>query len=173
MNFMGLSLSFQPNLSESFQNNLFLMNNQIRVIHPEFFPQGCLTVDFTNNKIGTDGMPEEWNEGIEEINLSKNRIQEIDFIQWPSTLKKLNLSFNPLLRIPYGLPNSLVELDLQGTDIQDLENIPSSVQVIHVNGCKLDVKDVPETCEIKGLFQPCTRSEKEQEHVRDIHGWGC
>ena len=170
---MGLSLSFQPNLSESSQHNLFMMNNHIRVIHPEFFPLDCKSVDFTNNKIGTDGMPEEWTEGIEEINLSNNRIQEIDFIQWPSTLKKLNLSHNPLTKIPYGLPNSLIELDLQGTKIQDLENIPQSVEIVHVNGCCVDILDIPENCVIKGLFQPCTRSNKEQEHVRDIHGWGC
>ena len=173
MNFLGLSLPFQPNLSESYHSDLIMMDNKIRVIYPEFFPVDCKSVNFQNNKICTDGMPEEWPEGIEHINLSKNQIQEIDFIQWPSTLQTLNLSYNPLAKIPFGLPPSLRELDIQGTKIQNLKNIPSSVQVIHVNGCPLDILDVPESCEIKGLFQPCASSTKEQEHVRDIHDWGC
>lgn len=170
---MGAYLQFQPSLAESSAKDVLMNDNRIRVIYPELFPLECEFVNFSKNQIYSDGVPDEWPEGIEEINLSKNKISELDVIRWPSTLKRLNLSYNPLTRVPVGLPPSLVELDIRGTKIQEVTNVPDSVQNVYVYGCPVDLVQVPETCTLKGLFEPCSSVNKKQEHVRDIDAWGC
>ena len=175
LNFIGTRLSFQPNLSESSQYNLMFNHNNISVIYTEFFPELCKHVDFTDNKICSDGMPYEWPESVESIFLDYNNIQEIDTIRWPTNLRHLSIRYNPLKQIPFGLPNSLETLDIEGTKVTNIPEgiLPESLKTLTIRGCPIDILVTPESCEVKGLFQPCAKSPKDIEHVRDIDQWGC
>ncbi len=175
LNFIGIRLKFQPNLADSSQYNVLFNNNNISVIYPEFFPDSCKHIDFTYNKISSDGIPYEWPESIESIFLDYNNIQEIDTIVWPTNLRHLSLRYNPLKQIPFGLPNSLESLDIEGTNVTNIPEgvLPDSLKTLTVRGCPIDILVTPEHCEVKGLFQPCANSQKVLEHVRDIDQWGC
>lgn len=175
LNFIGTRLQFQPNLSESSQYNLLFNHNKISVIYPEFLPDNCKSVNFSSNKISSDGIPYEWPDSVESINLDSNNIQEMDTIVWPAKLRHLSLRYNPLKQIPFGLPNSLETLDIEGTKVVNIPEgiLPESLKTLTVRGCPIDILVTPEHCEVKGLFQPCAKSSKDIEHVRDIDQWGC
>ncbi len=175
LNFIGTRLVFQPNLSESCQNSVMFNHNSISVIYSEFLPDTCTFVDFTENKISSDGLPYTWLDSLEAIVLDYNNIQEIDTIVWPPNLRHLSLCHNPLKQIPFGLPKTLEILNIEGTNVKNIPEgvLPESLKTLIVSGCPIDILVTPENCEVKGLFQPCASSTKEREHVRDIGDWGC
>lgn len=141
-----LSSSDIDEIPELYKNEsiieLLLDNNNISNIWDNSFPPNLLKLNLSFNKILSDGLPFYWPSVLKEINLDNNNIYNIDdLIEWPLTLEILHLSNNPLTKIPLCLPPSLKELHIANTQIEIIENIPSSCEFIntsHSHICYID-----------------------------------
>ena len=130
-------LGSQPDLSETSIEELDFHANNIRVIHEEYLPRSCKSVDFGENNIAEDGLPFEWPDQIEKIFLYENSIYSADGIHWPSHLKYLDFYSNPLSEVPTPLPNSVEELILSKTNIKTIEKFPENLKELYMTQTNL------------------------------------
>lgn len=62
-------------------------------------------------------------------------------IRWPATLKRLDLHGNSLTRIPRGLPEGLLELNLASNRIEAIAPVPASLRILHLGRNR--IREVP------------------------------
>lgn len=130
-------LTSQPDLSEMSFTEVDYHANDIRVVHQEYLPRACSSVDFGQNKLAEDGLPFEWPDQIETILLYDNVIVSADGIHWPTRLKLLDFYNNPLFSIPTPLSNSIEELILSRSEIQSIDTLPESLKELHMSQTRL------------------------------------
>jgi Leucine-rich repeat (LRR) protein len=130
-------LTSQPDLSEAPFADVDYHSNDIRVVHQEYLPRRCISVDFGQNKLAEDGLPFEWPDHLEKIFLYDNLIVNADGIHWPTRLKHLDFYNNPLTSMPVPLSNSIEDLVLSRTEIESVETLPESLKELHMSQTRL------------------------------------
>lgn len=158
-----------PDLSWSTHKKLILENNDIRVIFPEYLPQGIQMLEAGCNLIHSDGLPFDWPESLERIALGYNSIQDVDGIRWPGGLKQLYLESNPLKIWPSPLPEGLQVLSLNKTDIHDAEPFPLGLKELFIKKARLRQLPpcLPDSLEVLNASYNFLRSSRLPSY------WGC
>ncbi len=137
-----------PDLSQIQAQVLNLEKNRIHVLSSEFMPPTLKFLEASTNRIHSDGLPDQWPQGLEEIILEQNYLYDTDGIQWPANLKSLLLSQNPLHQWPAGLPESLERLEVNRTELAIIDPLPSLLRVFSANLSR--IKSLP-PCLPEGL----------------------
>jgi Leucine-rich repeat (LRR) protein len=130
-------LTSQPDLSDAPFTEVDYHANDIRVVHQEYLPRGCKSVDFGQNKLAEDGLPFQWPDQIEQIFLYDNLIVHAHGIRWPTSLKVLDLYNNPLISMPRPISDSIEELILSKSDISMIDKLPESLKEFHMTDTRL------------------------------------
>ena len=119
-----------PNVFEqSHIKDLFINSNQITMLWYDGFPQNIEKLDCSHNYISSDGLCSIWPNNLKNINMNFNLIKDTDdVIEWPEALEFLEISNNPLQKIPRKLPEGLKKIRMRHTNIQMVEYLPNSVR---------------------------------------------
>jgi len=119
-----------PNIFEqSHIRELFIDSNKFSMLWYDGFPPNIEKLDCSHNYISSDGLCSIWPNNLRKINMNFNFIKDTDdIIEWPEALEVLEISNNPLQKIPRNLPNSLKKIRMRHTNIQMIEHLPNSVR---------------------------------------------
>jgi Leucine-rich repeat (LRR) protein len=132
-----IDLDYMPDLSQVNETTIYLEKNDIHIVFSEYLPERIAKLYAGYNRLSSDGLPNEWPVGLEEIHVDHNYIQDTDGIDWPENLKLLNLSGNPLKYWPNGLPDGLQTFFLNKTDITMVDPLPSGLKQFFVRSAKI------------------------------------
>lgn len=123
-----------PNLQ-----SLIVENNQIEILDGTVIPSSVKNLKFTSNKTRTIiGLKN----GLKDVNLGYNLLSNIDSVI-PLSVSELKLNNNGLLKL---LPTfeddgyNLKALDISGTRISDIDDVPYTVQFLST--CETEIREV-------------------------------
>ena len=127
-----------PELEHTTITELFVDYNSISMIWVASLPPNLQRFDCAFNCVSSDGLPVQWPRTIKDINLDYNNICDTDHvIEWPENLESLQISNNPLQKIPRKLPKSLRKIRMRNTDIQIVEHLPQDLRDLDCYNAKI------------------------------------
>lgn len=137
------------------------------------FPQlrnDCRYIDARENRMK---VLEYFPQGLEYLNMSRNRLQSFNFMNLGENLRYLNLNHNFIKYIPQ-LPSNLETLIVCNNKLQGLPPLPNSLKVLKC--CKNYIKELPRELPTNLEFLSCKGnylseipdSIRECENLRDL-----
>ena len=102
-------------------------------------------------------IPKNLPDSIKELNISSNKITEIEKGSLPDSIKKLNISSNKIIEIEKGsLPNLIEELDVSNNEITEIEkgSLPNSLKKLNISSnkiTKIEKGSLPDSIEILNI----------------------
>ena len=167
---MNLSLSkltHFPDLSRQRIEEVSAEANYIRVIPEDCLPRGIKRLRLSWNSIGSDGLPVNFPDSLEVLDLRRNRITDFREVEhFPDNLRELNIGDNPIESLEFlNQIQNLQQLDVSRTRLEWLSplaktlihlqatkcyilrmlpnRLPPSIRIVHLSDCDLRYAGLP------------------------------
>lgn len=118
-----------PNLAGRAATTLNVSGNKIRMLWDEDLPQGLQEFHAEDNQIMDDGLLIQWPQTLRVLNLANNPFRYLEHTQWwPASLRELTLSGCALRGTLAHLPSTLEVLLVDRTDLEAILHLPASLR---------------------------------------------